>query len=213
MNTTHLFARISELAYDDNPRPGLLPLGFDLVRKYDRNGTQAILATDYVNVVLAFRGTEEWGDLFTDLRYIKCDFAGGGRVHRGFYRGFMEVWDDIAADLANLAYPKIFTGHSLGAALSLMAAVLRPPGAVHVFGCPKVGNTDFVRRVACPVTRYENWFDLVTWLPPATSPVQAAHALRHGRKPTLYAHAGKRVGLSGIGHFIRRYRNATTGPG
>ncbi len=25
----------------------------------------------------------------------------------------------------------------------------------------------------------------------------------------LYTHAGKRVGLSGIGHFIRRYRNAT----
>ncbi len=29
----------------------------------------------------------------------------------------------------------------------------------------------------------------------------------------LYAHAGKRVGLSGIGHFIRRYRNATAGLG
>ncbi len=25
----------------------------------------------------------------------------------------------------------------------------------------------------------------------------------------LYVHAGKRVGLSGIGHFIRRYTNAT----
>ncbi len=25
----------------------------------------------------------------------------------------------------------------------------------------------------------------------------------------LYTHAGKRVGLSGIGHSIRRYRNAT----
>ena len=30
---------------------------------------------------------------------------------------------------------------------------------------------------------------------------------------SLYAHAGKRVGLSGIGHFIRRYRNATVGFG
>ena len=29
----------------------------------------------------------------------------------------------------------------------------------------------------------------------------------------LYTHAGKRVGLSGIGHFIRRYRNATAGLG
>ncbi len=30
---------------------------------------------------------------------------------------------------------------------------------------------------------------------------------------SLYTHAGKRVGLSGIGHFIRRYRNATAGLG
>ena len=29
----------------------------------------------------------------------------------------------------------------------------------------------------------------------------------------LYTHAGKRVGLSGIGHLIRRYRNATAGLG
>ena len=26
---------------------------------------------------------------------------------------------------------------------------------------------------------------------------------------SLYTHAGKRVGLSGIGHFIRRYKHAT----
>ncbi len=213
MNTVHLCARISELAYHDDPRPGLLALGFDLVRKYDRNGTQAILVTDYVSVVLAFRGTEEPKDFLTDLRYIKCDFPGGGRVHRGFYGAFMEVWDDIAGDLAGLAYPKIFTGHSLAAALSVMAAVLRPPREVHVFGCPKVGNSGFVNRLTRPVTRYENWLDIVTYLPPAISPIQAAHSLRHGRRPTLYTHAGKRVGLSGIGHLIRRYRNATAGLG
>ncbi len=33
------------------------------------------------------------------------------------------------------------------------------------------------------------------------------------RVRNLYAHAGKRVRLSGIGHFIRRYRNATVGFG
>ena len=51
----NLCARISELAYDDHPEPGLLKLGFDLVRKYDVAETQAILVTDYYVAVLAFR--------------------------------------------------------------------------------------------------------------------------------------------------------------
>ncbi len=97
--------------------------------------------------------------------------------------------------------------------MALMAAVMWSPQEVHVFGCPKTGNKDFVRRLTRPVKRYENWLDIVTYLPPPTSPIQAVHSLRHGRKPTLYAHAGKRVSLSGIGHFIRRYTNATVGFG
>jgi len=209
MNTAHLCTRISELAYDDNPRPGLLSLGFDLVRAYDRGGTQAILATDYADVVLAFRGTEEPRDLFRDLRYIKTDFPGGGRVHRGFYSAFLEVWDEIAADLKNLAYPKIYTGHSLGAALAVMAAVMAPPREVHVYGCPRVGNRAFTDRLKCPVFRYENWFDLVTYVPPATSPVQAVHAWAHGRAPTLYHHPRTKVATPALGHFIRRYVKAT----
>ena len=144
---------------------------------------------------------------------MKTGFPGGGRVHRGFYRAFMQVRDEIAANLEHIAAPTIFTGHSLGAAMALMAAVMWSPQDVHVFGCPKVGNKDFGKRLTRPVTRYENWLDIVPYLPPPTSPIQAAQSLRHGRKPTLYAHAGKRAGLSGIGHFIRRYKNATTGPG
>ncbi len=211
MGIAHLCARISELAYEDEPF--LDHLGFSVIKQFDRNATQALLAMDGHLAILAFRGTEERKDLFTDMRYIKCDFPGGGRVHRGFYGAFTEVRDEIAADLENIAVPRIFTGHSLGAALAVMAAVVCPPREVHVFGCPRVGNKDFVRRLTCPVHRYENWFDMVTYLPLATSPIQAAHSLRHGRKPTLYVHAGEKVGLGGIGHFIRRYRSATAGLG
>lgn len=209
MNIAHLCARISALAYAEDPQPGLKMLGFDLLKKYDRNGTQAILATDYAVVILAFRGTEEIKDLRADVRYVKCDFPGGGRVYGGFYEALMQVWDEIAEDLDDLAYPKIFTGHSLGAGLSVMAMVKWPPREAHVFGCPKVGNADFVRRIQRPLTRYENWFDVVTWLPPANSPRQAIHAWSQGRTPTLYRHAGVKVATPGFGHFIRRYVAAT----
>ena len=213
MNIAHLCARISELAYLDDPRPGLLGLetGFDLVRKYDVAETQAILVTNYVLVVLAFRGTEpdKWRDWRTDLAYIKTDFPGGGRVHQGFRMALDHIWDAVEADLADLAYPKVYTGHSAGAALALEAAVLRPPRETHVFGCPRVGNRAFADRLPEGTVRYENWFDVVTFVPPLTSPRQAIHALRHGRRPTLYVHGGKRVRTRGFGHPVGRYVRAT----
>ena len=207
MNIAHLCAQISELAYED--QPVFDHLGFSLIEQFDRNGTQAILATDGHLTILAFRGTEEIGDFLADLRYVKTDFPGGGRVHRGFYHAFVQVRDEIAAGLENIAAPTIFTGHSLGAAMALMAAVMWSPQEVHVFGCPKTGNKDFVRRLTRPVNRYENWLDIVTYLPPPTSPIQAVHSLCHWRKPTLYAHAGRKVRLSGFGHPVRGYVKET----
>lgn len=209
MTPAHLCARISEIAYQDNPADPLLELGFTLVRAYDRGGTQAILVTDFHTAVLAFRGTGEWRDLFTDLRYVKTDFPGGGRVHRGFHTALRQVWDDVAADLKLLAYPKIYTGHSLGAALAMLAAVLAPPREVRVYGCPRVGNRAFTGRLECPVYRYRNWFDPVPYTPPPMSPWQAVHAWRRGRAPTLYRHAGTKIRTPGFGHFIRRYVKAT----
>ena len=207
----NLLARISELAYEDHPTKQLLSLGFDLIRKYDQGETQAILITDDINVILAWRGTKGKRDLFTDLRYIKTDFPGGGRVHRGFYHAFEQIWDEVVVDLKQFAYPKIYTGHSLGAALAVEASVALPPSETHVYGCPRVGNHDFVDRIQSPLFRYETHFDPVTYVPLATSPVQALHALRHGRAPTLYTHGGKRVRIGGFGHYISRYINATEG--
>lgn len=211
MNIPHLCAQISQLAYEDKDavRPGLMSLGFDLVRGYDHEGSQAILVTNYEMVILAFRGTEEWRDWYTDLAYIKMDFPGGGRVHQGFYMALVRIWEEIQVDLRDLDYPKIYTGHSLGAALALQAAVLVPPREVHVFGCPRVGNGEFAERLTCPSTRYENWGDPVTYIPPPLSPWQAVHAWRHNRRPTRYVHAGDSKRLNSFNHFVQRYVNAT----
>ena len=148
-------------------------------------------------------------DLLTDLRYIKADFPGGGRVHRGFLAAFNQVRDKVARDLEKTGLPAVMTGHSLGGALAVMAGVEWPANQIHVYGCPRVGNRDFVKRLKCPARRYVNRMDPVTWVPYATSPVQIFHAGVNGRLPTLYAHAGLRVGLSGWGHPVKGYVKAT----
>lgn len=96
----------------------------------------------------------------------------------------------------------------LGAALGAMMWERWPTllGGVDL----RVGNRDFTGRLECPVNRHENWFDPVTYVPPATSPVQAAHALAHGRAPTLYRHAGTKVATPGFGHPVSRYVSAAS---
>lgn len=180
-----------------------------MVAQFDCDGTQAFISTDFSGrLFLVFRGTEEIADIKADLRYVKVDFPGRGRVHAGFYTAFRKVQDDIAVELQN-HHDKtwIFTGHSLGAALALLATATWGPDAVYLYGCPRVGNAAFVQNFS--VNRFENRGDIVTRLPPPTSPLQIWHSLRHGRRPTLYRHAGKRVRLSGFGHRMENYEAAT----
>ncbi len=201
-------ASASRRAYDDDPNPAAL--GLDLFATFDSGGTQAFLARSDRLLLLAFRGTEAWEDFFADLRYVKTDFPGGGRVHAGFLGAFEPVRNQIDAVLAaeDPTLKRVFTGHSLGAALALCAGATFPADEVHTFGCPRTGNKDFVKRIACPIYRFVNWGDLVTRVPPPNSLAQAVHAIRHGRLPTLYRHAGKKIRLDGRGHRSRQYEHA-----
>ena len=211
MTPAHLCARLSELAYADpgDVTAGARSLGLDVIGQYDRRGTQAFLVTDGQLAILSYRGTDDLRALLTDLRYVKCDFPGGGRVHRGFYAAFNQVRDAVERDIEKTGLPMVYTGHSLGAAPAIMAAVLWGAHQVYVYGCPRVGNNVFVKRLKCPTFRYVNRLDPVPWIPFATSPVQAVHAAVNGRLPTLYAHAGRKVVLSGFGHPVRGYVKET----
>ena len=118
MTPAHLCARVSELTYaptdDWNARADTL--GMDVIAKYDRGDTQDILLTDSQLTILAYRGTKGLRDLLTDLRYIKCDFPGGGRVPSGFYAAFNPVRDDVERDIETTGLAMAYPGHSPGAA-------------------------------------------------------------------------------------------------
>ena len=146
---------------------------FDLVRTFNNNGTQALLAKREMDkiAILAFRGTEKEDirDIKTDLnaRFYKDD--NGAKIHTGFYKAFKGVEKDIREELKKLTdYSLYITGHSLGGALALIATREINSdnlAACYTFGSPKVGNSEFGDPIKAPIYRVVNAVDIVPCLP------------------------------------------------
>jgi hypothetical protein len=179
--------------------------------------------------VLAFRGTEP-ADLISwlaDANSIRTPFPFGGgraRIHEGFYANTEVIWEDIVKVLgaaaknevqkdpacpvippvdkpyANAMESLLITGHSLGAAMAVIAAaclVFGPDAessrdrmlrGVYTFGQPMVGDEDFVSmcgaRFGDRLFRHVFDDDVVPRVPPATVPG--------------FAHFGQRLYSPGI---------------
>ena len=118
--------------------------------------------------VLAFRGTEQKiQDLLhdADTRLVPA-FGNSVRVHSGFKRALNSVWTEIAVALEPLDCPIFYTGHSLGAALAVLAALRRVPRAIFTFGSPRIGDQRLVEKLRdVPIHRVVHGDDLVTTVP------------------------------------------------
>ncbi len=141
-------------------------LGLDATL-FSVDNTQAWLATDDDNIVVAFRGTESPGTidglkdiLLTDAMNLLVvpegrlghDLAAAGvgaRFHKGFADAIAEIWpplvEAVEEEFKRQDRPIWLTGHSLGGALALYAAWLLkrrfiPVHEVCTFGAPMIGN-------------------------------------------------------------------------
>ena len=130
---------------------------------------------------MAFRGTEptHLKDLLPDARLHKVQ-GPLGDVHRGFLHAFELVKDDVFNAIQRLRdknHPQSLwcTGHSLGAALAVVAvAHLLADGqtvnGLYNFGQPRVGDEafaeEFQRRFSGRHFRFVNNNDSVTRVPP-----------------------------------------------
>jgi hypothetical protein len=147
--------------------------GFKLIRTFNdpTTDTQAFLARNKDFAVLAFRGTEvtKPKDVLTDLKASRA-----GDVHGGFLAAYKSVSTDIMKSLAGLDVPLYVTGHSLGAALAVVATYnlendndypqfRRVIAACYTFGSPRVGNRKYDFRA--PIYRVVNTTDIVTAIP------------------------------------------------
>ena len=117
--------------------------------------------------ILIFRGTHHIRDWLINLKLVRERWREGGQVHTGFREAFASVWKDVDRCLKTVEGPLFYTGHSLGAALAILAAGARPPQALYTFGAPLVGDRDFAESLrAVNAYRVVNNRDIITTIPP-----------------------------------------------
>lgn len=152
--------------------------GFKRSRFIDKRETQCLVMAGDQAVVVAFRGTEpvKLKDWMTDLdtQFVEAPF---GRAHSGFNLALSHVWDELNACVAEFqaqGQSLWITGHSLGAALAVLAAARwreadKPVHGLYTFGAPRVGDRVFERTFnqdfGARHFRFVNNSDLVTRVP------------------------------------------------
>jgi hypothetical protein len=149
--------------------------------------TRGFLGVCDTHAVLAFRGTNpltipNW--LTVAVVRLVESLEYDGRVHYGFNSALRSTWAQVESLLDAVGdRPLFLTGHSMGGALSVLAALRlaragRPPTAVYTFGAPRVGDAGFCAGYGLPTYRVVNRLDLVPELPLASAKHLLPIALR-----------------------------------
>lgn len=173
-------------AYDDKLLPMYNFSEFKPIRKFDIEGVQFFMGQrgeSESDILIVFRGSDEIIDYLRDMKLRKKVIPYGGvnpkiKVHTGFIQAYKKI-REIMHDNLNKENPKriFITGHSLGGALATLCAVdidynMNDDFGIDitciVFGCPKVGNKEFVQSYDSRITehfRIVNGSDIVPHLP------------------------------------------------
>lgn len=132
-------------------------------------------------IVVCFRGTDDLANWIIDLEsaiLVNYKNITGVQVGEGFYNEWNDLMPQVVPAVQSLhnqypSYPIWVTGHSLGAAISILCAVELaqqnlPNINVYNFGLPRVGNeefSDFYRGLVPNTFRVVNGHDVVPHVP------------------------------------------------
>lgn len=155
---------------------------FNLLEYFsDENSTQAFIVENEDLVILAFRGTEpRIADIYTDIIALPTDWSDNtlnSKVHEGFKKALDSIWNEISSVLEPhlSSFPSkklLITGHSLGAALAVLAAAklekYHQQLKLYTFGLPRIGNKAFTELFLNNINhdRYIDCSDFVSRIPP-----------------------------------------------
>ncbi|KAI1391465.1 alpha/beta-hydrolase [Hypoxylon trugodes] len=174
----------STITCSEEACPDVNSAGAKIVSTFSGDVTdiQGFVSSDDKNqlIVVSVKGSESIRNWIADLTFIQtgCDLVDGCEVHAGFLTAYNEIADSLLAGLAsaqsaNPSYKIIFTGHSLGGAVSTVAAgyARNKNYAVdlYTYGSPRVGNeafVNFITQQAGAEYRVTHLDDPVPRLPP-----------------------------------------------
>ena len=187
----------SECAYEiENPYfSGVGYLAGNEVKRFSKGINSCIVGKSIDGIIVAFQGTQS-GSLFDWLQnaaiYLrKVDDIPSGRIHSGFYDAEVALYEPVKEYVLELTKDrrwyckrqKIYlTGHSKGGCLASLMAILMTedstiPNADYVctFGSARVGDPNFQAYYDRRVNQvsYENYLDIVPFLPPGQRAVTA----------------------------------------
>lgn len=155
----HDYALIAQEAYSATPDIGVA-----------ESASRAIVRDTPDGLVVCFPGSNDLACWKADFSFIPQNVPGLGCVHRGFWDAWQAIETDVWAAIAGR--PVTFVGHSLGAALAILAGAAstnggNPPNAVYAFEPPRVSYDLSVRTVltGVPVHLYKNGNDIVPDVP------------------------------------------------
>ena len=171
LNAAWWMAECSRLAYKDPDVETINATtlaGFTGIQFFSKSEMAAYVLYNDQIVVVTFRGTnpEQLHDDFIDLNMV-LSHDGVSLEHSGFRNALDILWDDIKAYIQPLLATRAlwYTGHSLGAAMATIAAKRITGLVCYNFGCPRVGDKNFVAAVKTPVFRFIRNNDIVTRIP------------------------------------------------
>lgn len=171
------FAELSKLAYekDENTfKNKTSKYGYKNIKYFDKSGAQCYGLENNDFVVLTFRGTEPTttNDVKADLNILHGKDSRGitkGSVHRGFRDEVDTLWPDITSWLGTTNDKPVYTcGHSLGAAMSGIAASRIKDATSYNYGCPRIGTKPWAKEFdnTHKMYRFVNDRDIVPRIPP-----------------------------------------------
>ncbi|MGD8190760.1 lipase family protein [Brevibacillus ginsengisoli] len=160
----------------------VLPKGYQIVAGLGKSEDPrlGIIAQSDTQIVVCFRGTGNWFDIYKDLTLNQIPYPfvkQAGKTHQGFtemYEG--TIRSQLFNILSGLSHKKqlILCGHSMGGAIATLAALdlacnskFKHPH-VYTFGSPRVGNSAFVHlfNKTIPFSyRIANRYDVVPHFP------------------------------------------------